>query len=176
MKRNQLILLVIISLLTFSCEDDNPNLTEQGEDLLEANEVFRDNVSLNYRDTVYIPIYSDIYSGSKYVTYNLTATLSIRNTSLTDSMYVEAIDYYDTDGKLVSNYIDKTLVLKPMQSIEYVIDEEDESGGTGANFIVNWGAKNDYLKPVFQGVMISTHRQQGISFITNGVSIRKMDK
>ncbi|MFK7947275.1 MAG: DUF3124 domain-containing protein [Saprospiraceae bacterium] len=156
-----------------SCENSNPNLNKEGKDILEANEIYADNINLNYQDTVYVPIYSDIYAGSKYITFNLTATLSIRNTSLTDSMYVEAINYYNTGGELVQEFLDKTLVLRPMQSIEYVIDEDDETGGTGANFIVHWGAMNDRLIPVIQGVMISTHRQQGISFVTEGVSISK---
>ena len=62
-------------------------------------------------------------------------------------------------------------MLKPMQSIDYVIEEDNEIGGTGANFIVNWGAKSSHLKPIFQGVMISTNRNQSASFITDGISI-----
>lgn len=166
-------LIILTTLLFQACTDSNPNLNKEGKDILEANQIFANSIELNYHDTVYVPIYSDIYAGSKYVTFNLTATLSIRNTSLTDSMYVNNIDYYDTNGNLVIEFLDKTLVLRPMQSIEYVIDEDDTTGGTGANFIVNWGAMNNRLKPVIQGVMISTHRQQGISFVTEGVSIRQ---
>ena len=127
---------------------------------------------LLYRDTVYIPIYSDIYSETKDVKFNLTATLSIRNTSFRDTIYIDDIDYYNTEGKLVRNYlIDKTLELSPMQSIEYVIEEDDTEGGSGANFIINWAANNKEVHPIFQGVMISTNGQQGISFLTEGVSI-----
>jgi hypothetical protein len=60
-----------------------------------------------------------------------------------------------------------------MQSIEYVIEEDDVKGGTGANFIVNWGALKNDVKPIFQGVMISTSGQQGLSFVTEGVSISR---
>jgi hypothetical protein len=131
--------------------------------------------SLAYRDTVYIPIYSDIYSESKDVKFNLTATLSIRNTSLHDTLYLDAIDYYDTDGTMVRAYlkVQQTLALSPLQSIEYVIEEDDVAGGTGANFIIEWAAVSNQVKPVFQGVMISTNGQQGISFLTEGVSISR---
>lgn len=163
---------IFILFLCNACNiESNPNLNKKGEDKLEKHEVFQGLADISYMDTVYVPIYSDIYSKSKDTRFLLTATLSIRNTSLTDSMYLKVIDYYDTDGKLVRHYIDGDLLLKPMQSIDYVIEEKDEVGGTGANFILVWGAKSDKIKPVFQGVMISIAGQQGISFMTEGVSI-----
>ena len=58
-----------------------------------------------------------------------------------------------------------------MQSVEYVIDEHDTSGGTGANFVIKWSSTNLNVAPIFEGIMISTNGQQGISFSTIGVSI-----
>lgn len=163
---------IFLLLLLSSCIDQNPNLNKEGEDIFEVNKVFVDAVDLPYQDTVYIPIYSDIYNESKDIKFNLTATLSIRNTSLRDSIFIEDIDYYDSNGKRIRQYLDENaLLLVPMQSIEYVIEENDTEGGTGANFIVNWGAKHADVKPIFHGVMISTHGQQGISFLTEGISI-----
>lgn len=156
-----------------SCTESNPNLNDEGEDIIEAKEIYSDVKDLAFRDTVYVPIYSDIYSETKSYRMNLTATLSIRNTSLFDPIYIEAIDYYDTNGALVHRYLERTILLKAMQSIEYVIEEDDVKGGTGANFIVNWGASKNDVKPIFQGVMISTSGQQGLSFVTDGVSISR---
>lgn len=165
-------LLLFISFFT-SCLESNPNLDEDGKDVIESKEIYSDVNNFPFRDTVYVPIYSDIYSETKDYRTNLTATLSIRNTSLFDSIYVEAIDYYDTNGTLVHRYLTRTILLKAMQSIEYVIAEDDVKGGTGANFIVNWGASKSDVKPIFQGVMISTSGQQGLSFVTEGVSISR---
>lgn len=156
-----------------SCMESNPNLNEAGQDIIEAKEMYSDVKDLPFRDTVYVPIYSDIYSETKDYRMNLTATLSVRNTSLFDPIYVEAIDYYDTNGTLVHRYLERTILLQAMQSIEYVIEEDDVKGGTGANFIVNWGALKGDVKPIFQGVMISTSGQQGLSFVTEGVSISR---
>lgn len=168
------LLLTLYLLFLAACDiESNPNLTTKGEDKLERHEIFIEDVSWNFLDTVYVPIYSDIYSETRDVRFDLTATLSIRNTSITDSIYLKVIDYYDTEGKLVRQYIDENLLLKPMQSIDYVIDEKDRIGGTGANFILVWGAKSKQLKPIFQGVMVSTAGQQGISFLTEGVSISR---
>jgi len=58
-------------------------------------------------------------------------------------------------------------------NMEYVIEEQDTAGGTGANFIVNWAATSSEANPLFEGIMISTNGQQGISFSTQGVSISK---
>lgn len=174
--RSKLIYLQIIILATtFSCQQSNQNEDASGRDILKKHELKQGmpQISNEYQDTIYVPIYSDIYSQSKNVSFLLTATLSIRNTSMSDSIYIEAIDYYNTNGELVRKYTENTLFLKPLESIDYVIDENDESGGTGANFIIIWGAKNSYLKPIFEAVMISTRGQQGISFTTQGISISR---
>lgn len=157
-----------------SCEQPEQSQKQTNNTVLDKYNSTTNSSDLLYRDTVYIPIYSDIYSETKDVKFNLTATLSIRNTSLTDTIYIDDINYYNTEGKLVRDYLaNQTLGLSPMQSIEYVIEEDDTEGGTGANFIINWAANNKHMHPIFQGVMISTNGQQGISFLTEGISISK---
>ncbi|MDW3651876.1 MAG: DUF3124 domain-containing protein [Bacteroidia bacterium] len=85
-------------LIIIGCEGKNPNLNKVGEDVLKAQEIFVEDLELKFKDTVYVPIYSDIYSETKDVRFKLTATLSLRNTSLSDSIYIEDIDYYDSAG------------------------------------------------------------------------------
>ena len=124
-------------------------------------------------EQVYIPIYSDIYYLDSKHTFSLTATLSIRNTSFKDSIYVFAIDYYNSGGEKVCRYNESTLLVKPMESVDFVVENKDDTGGVGANFVVEWGAKPGAQKPFFQGVMIGTTGQQGISFTTEGIVIQK---
>ena len=124
-------------------------------------------------ELVYIPIYSDIYYVDSKHTFSLTATLSIRNTSFKDSIYVFTIDYYNSGGEKIRRYNDSTLLVKPMESVEFVVENKDDTGGVGANFVVEWGAKPSAQKPFFQGVMIGTTGQQGISFTTEGIVIQK---
>lgn len=178
MKANSLTYyLISLSLISlWACEAKNPRLNRVEGEVSGPKETFVEDLDLAFRDTVYVPIYSDIYSETKDVRFKLTATLSIRNTSLQDSIYIEDIDYYDSQGNKVRAYIDKNLLLGPMQSIEYVVEEDDTVGGTGANFLINWGANKQGLKPIFQGVMISTHGQQGVSFTTEGISIVRKTK
>lgn len=118
--------------------------------------------------TVYVPVYSHIYSGNRERTFDLAVILSIRNTDMTESISLAAVDYYDSQGMLVKHYLESSQVLGPMGSIRYVVKESDTSGGSGANFVVKWKAENTVNPPVIESVMIGTQSQQGISFTSRG--------
>ena len=82
--------------------------------------------------TVYVPVYSHIYSGDREQPFYLAATLSIRNTDLTHVIKLTAVDYYDSDGKFLKHYLDKAFALNAMATKRYVVPESDKSGGSGA--------------------------------------------
>jgi len=164
--------ILTLSILT-SCDFDfqgqeRKKKVQDKYDLMKVN-VLPDDLPM--RDTTYIPIYSQIYNETKATRFNLTATASLRNTSFKHSIYITSVEYYDSFGELVKKFQDTPLRLGPMQSVEYVIEEGDISGGTGPNFIVLWQAESTDIAPVFEGVMLSNHAQQGISFTTKGISI-----
>ena len=117
----------------------------------------------------YLSVYSEIYSITEHRTINLTVTASLRNISSTDTIYIEHADYFNTKGDLIRRYFDTPVFLKPLETIEIIIDEKDTKGGSGANFIFEWAHKKNSNEPVFDAVMISTSGQQGISFTTQGV-------
>jgi len=125
--------------------------------------------------TVYVPIYSHIYSGDREYRFLLAATLSIRNTDPDHPITVTEIDYYDSDGKLLKKHLQKDLILNPISSTRIIIKESDKSGGSGANFIVKWESKNRVTEPVIESIMIGTQVQQGISFTSRGQVIRETD-
>ena len=122
--------------------------------------------------TIYVPIYSHIYIRDKGRVINLTATLSIRNTDAQSPIRITSARYYDTDGALLREYVNEPLRLAPMASTDFVVAEDDTSGGVGANFIVEWGASIEVTAPVVEAVMISTASQQGISFVSMGRVIK----
>ncbi len=119
---------------------------------------------------VYVPIYSDIYNQTRDSRTLLTATLSIRNTSLRDSLFISKIDYYNTTGDRVRSYIDQPIYLRPMESLDYVIEQQDNSGGSGANFVIDWYSRKP-LHPLFQAVMVGGLGAQAFSFTTEGVEV-----
>jgi hypothetical protein len=122
--------------------------------------------------TTYLSVYSQIYSQSEHRTHDLTVTVSMRNTTLTDTLFIEKAEYFNTAGKSIRTYFDQPIFIAPMETVEIVIDEIDQEGGTGANFLFNWRIKPESNEPLFEGVMISTSGQQGLSFTTQGKRIK----
>lgn len=164
----------IILMMNIACLDKKPNQTAAGQDELKSLELenpinIRD---ITYNDTLYVPIYSDIYVDASNQNSLLAATLSIRNTSYQDSLYVSKIDYFDTDGNLVKNFLVNPISLHPMATVNYVIERENEVGGAGANFIVVLSAKQPNIRPLVQAVMIGQSGNKGFSFSTDGYSIK----
>lgn len=124
--------------------------------------------------TIYVPIYSHIYHGDEPQLLNLAATLSIRNTDLTNPIIITAVRYYDSDGKLIRQYLDQPIQLKALGSTEFFINRRDTSGGIGANFIVEWISAKVISEPIVEAVMIATEFQQGVSFVSTGKVIKNI--
>jgi len=122
--------------------------------------------------TIYVPVYSHIYTRDKSRVINLSATLSVRNTDAQNPIRINSARYYDTNGALLKEYVSAPFRLAPMASTDFVVAEDDTSGGVGANFIVEWGAAVEVTDPVVEAVMISTASQQGISFVSAGRVIK----
>jgi len=164
-------LLTLFALILFSC-------TKQKEISSINPENWSERIAdLSTKDTLvfgksYLSIYSQIYSVSEHKTHNLTGMISLRNTSDADTIYILNADYYDTHGKLVRKYFNKPIYLAPLETTEIIIDEIDEKGGTGSNFIFAWKIPKHCSQPLFEGVMNSTMGQQGLSFATQAVRIK----
>lgn len=125
-------------------------------------------VELSAGQIVYVPIYSHIYSGLRGSPFSLAATLSIRNTDPKHAITLVSVKFYDSDGKLIKEYLDKPAELKAMASTRYILTEADNAGGSGANFLVKWTSKAKVNPPLIEGVMIGTRSGQGISFVSRG--------
>ena len=121
------------------------------------------------RQTIFVPLYSHIYADERYKDkpFALTATLSIRNTDRRNSIILESVDYYDSEGNLLRNYLERPTALAPLVSVRYIVRESDK-GGSGAKFLVRWKSKKPVSAPIVESVMIGTKMQQGISFISQG--------
>lgn len=143
----------------------------------EAEDNGRDRLEVNPVDgqTVYVPAYSHIYheEGKPHL---LTITLSVRNTIRDQAIIVNSVRYFDTKGEEVKSYLDRPVRLPAMGTTEVIVEREDSSGGSGANFLVDWSAGQPVSAPVIEAVMIDTKRQQGISFARRGFVVSKVVK
>lgn len=122
--------------------------------------------------STYLSVYSQIYSRSERSTIDLTATVSIRNINDQDTIYLTAAEYFNTQGERIRSYFEKPVYVAPLETIEIIIDQDDQEGGTGANFVFDWVLTPGSHEPYFESVMISTYGQQGLSFVTRGVRIK----
>ena len=122
--------------------------------------------------TVYVPAYSHVFFQDGTREFDLTTTLSVRNTDPALPITVRSVRYHDSSGQLVRRYLEAPLPLAPLASRAFVVEERDRSGGVGANFIVEWEAPVPVSPPIVEAVMISTAGTQGISFVSRGQAIR----
>ena len=129
------------------------------------------NIELSKGQVLYVPAYSHIYSGNRENPFLLTVTLSIRNIDSRHQIKVTLVDYYETQGKLLKKLIDERIILNPLESLRYVIPERDKSGGSGANFLVEWQSDKLINPPIVESIMIGTQSTQGISFTSRGKEI-----
>ena len=166
--------ILLVYALLISCNQTDPNVRSSGEDELKAHEMDRaiEANEQTFSDIIYVPIYSDIYLDQQNQSTLLAATLSIRNTSFADSLFISTIDYYNTDGILVRSYIENPISLGPMATINYVVDKDDDTGGPGANFIVELSAKKS-TRPLIQAIMVGqSASNKAFSFAADGYSIK----
>ena len=162
---------IVLSGLVFGCTTPPEMSSINSENWSKRAIDISENDSLESGMT-YLSIYSQIYSISEHKTRNLTAMASIRNTSFTDTIYLTKAEYYETHGKLVRGYFNHTIFLAPLETTVIVIDEVDETGGTGSNFLFSWKKPKNCPEPLFEAVMNSTIGQQGLSFTTTGKRIK----
>jgi hypothetical protein len=117
--------------------------------------------------TVYVPAYSHIYRGTGEAV-PLAITLSVRNTDAVEPIRIDRVRYFDDDGRLVREQPEVPLVLAPMAAAAFLVQAEDRSGGSGANFLVDWSAQESVSMPLIEAVMIG----DGLSFKSRGEPVQ----
>jgi len=83
----KIIKIIFISLIFLSCQSEiDKNLVQQPDWVSRKSEI------INFNDYIqgktYLPVYSHIYHIHEHQTFDLTITISIRNVSMTDSVYI----------------------------------------------------------------------------------------
>ena len=163
------VFIIALVILFFSCESEQERSSVNPVNWKKRAVQLNIGDSLIYGET-YLSIYSQIYSYTEHRTHDLTSTISMRNTSITDTIYVLSARYFDTHGKLIRTYFKQTIYIAPMETVAIVIDEVDKEGGTGANFLFDWAIQPDCTEPLFEGIQLSTAGR--ISFTTAGKRIK----
>jgi Protein of unknown function (DUF3124) len=116
--------------------------------------------------TLYVPVYSNVYSGPKANPLQLATMLSIHNIDPKNAVTISRVDYYDSNGNFVESYAKKPIKLKPFAYTFFYLKEYDTRGGPGANFVVKWHAERKVNQPVVEALMLGT--RAGVSFTSSG--------
>ena len=125
---------------------------------------------------LYLPIYSHIWHGDVDSKGQATKTLmsvsvSIRNTDPAKSIRVLSAQYFDTDGKRLREYITTPRTIPRMGTIELFIPRSDDTGGSGANFVIAWKADAAVNAPIVEGLHVHLPSGRSIAFTTSARQI-----
>ena len=125
---------------------------------------------------LYLPIYSHIWHGDVDGKGQPTKTLmsvsvSIRNTDPTKPIRITSAQYFDTDGKKLREYVPVPKTIPPMGTFELFIPRSDDSGGSGANFVIAWTSDTSVNAPIVEAVHAHLPSGRSIAFTTSARQI-----
>ena len=130
--------------------------------------------ALSNGQLIYVPVYSNIFFGDRQRPYNLSITLSLRNTDLTAPIEITSVRYYNEKGKLVKDYAPPAIAIEPLAAARYYVKESDVSAGSEASFLVRWQSPQKVSPPLVEGIMVGTSFGQGISFTAPGRVLQEL--
>ena len=105
---------------------------------------------------LYHPIYSHVWHGDldsrgEPAKTLVSISVSIRNTDPVKPIRVSSAQYFDTDGKRLREYFVSPRTVGPMGTIELFIQRSDDTGGSGANFVIVWRSDSPASPPIVEG-------------------------
>ena len=140
--------------------------------MLGASFAGADDAGLSRGQTLYLPVYSHIWHGDlvvdgRYPLKNqLSALISIRNTSFKTPIKITSARYYNTEGKLLKDYVSEARTIAPMATLEFFVEKKESAGGSGANFIIQWESSRPSNLPVVEALHADIKGHQTLTFVT----------
>jgi hypothetical protein len=122
--------------------------------------------------TLYLPIYSHVWHGEmdkkgQPMKVLVSVSVSVRNTDPARSISIPSALYYDTDGKKLREYVTSPRVIGPMGTYELFVPRSDDTGGSGANFVISWKSDTPVSPPIVEGFHASLVVGRSIAFTTS---------
>ncbi|MFH1603515.1 MAG: DUF3124 domain-containing protein [Pseudomonadota bacterium] len=120
---------------------------------------------------LYLPIYSHVWHGemdSKGAPMKtlVSISVSIRNTDPLKSIRISSAQYFDTDGKRLREYVSAPKTIGPMGTYEIFVPRSDDTGGSGANFLITWKSETPVSPPIVEGLHANIPVGRSIAFTT----------
>lgn len=162
------IMVFLTVLLLVSCKSEDYIEETTSESTIQLTDL-----DITTGQTIYVPAYSEMYI-RRDRTIDLAVTLTIHNTDFNNPIILTSVRYYDTQGQLLKEYLPESLQLDPLASTDFFVDANEQSGGLGTNFIVEWVAEELVFEPIVEAIMLNTTNNQGISLTTPGRVIKQI--
>lgn len=129
-------------------------------------------VSRSSGEMLYLPIYSHIWHGDvdsqgRPAKTLVSISVSIRNTDPANAIEIKSALYYDTNGKKLKEYIQSPKTIAPMATQELFIPRSDDTGGSGANFVISWTSGAPVSPPIVEGIHANLPGGRSIVFTTS---------
>ena len=127
--------------------------------------------------TLYLPVYSHVYHGNPDKSGKPAETLvsthvSLRNTDTLVAIRINYARYFDTQGKLVRNYISTPITIPPLGTHEIFVPRADTAGGSGANFMIGWSAEKPANAPIVEALHADIREARTLMFITTAQAVK----
>jgi len=127
--------------------------------------------------SLYLPVYSHILHGeggrkAQSARMLVSVMVSIRNTDTLRPMRVTSAVYYDTEGRRIKEYVPAPRVVAPMGTLEIFIPRSDDTGGSGANFVIAWKADAPVNPPLVEALHANLPTGRSIVFVTSARPIQ----
>lgn len=129
---------------------------------------------LSVGQSLYLPVYSHLYHGEIHPktgkpSETLVSThVSLRNTDAKLAIKVSSARYYNTEGKLLREFLPAPRTIPPLGTYELFVPRSDVSGGSGANFIIDWSADQPANPPLVEALHADIREARTLLFVTTG--------
>lgn len=125
---------------------------------------------------LYLPIYSHVWHGEversgQPMKTLVSISVSIRNTDPTKPIRITSAQYFDTNGKRLREYIPTPRTVAPMATYELFVPRSDDTGGSGANFVIVWKSDASVNAPIVEGFHANLPTGRSIAFTTSARQI-----
>ena len=120
-----------------------------------------------YAETIYVPAYSHVFI-SQNMRQPLASTLVVHNVDPKRAISLISVRYHNQAGALLREFLDEPRELQSFASSNFLTVINDDAGGVGANYIVEWEAKEAAISPTVEAIMIGGSGTHGISFSSVG--------
>lgn len=132
--------------------------------------------ALSRGQALYLPIYSHMLYGNVGRSGNaskvmLSALVSIRNIDPRRPLRVMSARYYETQGKFLREFVPAPVTVAPLGTLELFVELHDESGGSGANFLIRWEAETAVNPPLVEALHANMDSGKAVIVTTQAVPV-----